>query len=112
MYTAGFANVLTFDSGLYFGYNSQFVSGIPSIKQPTGPCSSQSVPSFSAGNYMYLCNSNYDTISSQMEFSPCLNAPGDPTLGQTTPTFANCPSSTQLTATSAGAHSKEPKTRP
>lgn len=102
MYTAGFSNVLTFDSGLYFGYNSQFVSGIPSIRQPGGPCSSQSVPSFSAGNYMYLCNSNYDTISNQMEFAPCLNAPGDPSTGQITPTFANCPSTTQLTATSAG----------
>jgi len=102
MYTAGFANVLTFDSGLYFGYNSQFVSGISSIKQPTGPCSSQSVPSFSAVNYMYLCNSSYDTISSQMEFAPCLNAPGDPSKGQTVPTFANCPSTSQLTATSAG----------
>jgi ABC-type transport system substrate-binding protein len=102
MYTAGFANVLTFDNSLYFGYNSQFVSGIPSIKQPTGPCSSQAVPSFSASNYMYLCNSNYDTISSQMEFAPCLNAPGDPSTGQTSPTFANCPSTAQLTSTSAG----------
>jgi ABC-type transport system substrate-binding protein len=102
MYTAGFINVLTFDNGFYFSYNSQFVSGIPSIKQPTGPCSSQSVPSFVATNYMYLCNSNYDSISRQMEFAPCLNAPGDPSPGQTTPTFANCPSSSQLTATSAG----------
>ncbi len=102
MYTAGFINVLTFDSGLYFGYNSQFVSGFPSIQSPTGPCSVNSVPSFSASNYMYLCNSAYDNISSQMEFAPCLNAPGDPTNGQTSPTFANCSSTTQLTATSAG----------
>jgi len=102
MYTAGFINVLTFDSGLFFGYNSQFVSGIPSIQAPTGPCSAQSVPSYSAGNYMYLCSSSYDSISTQMEFSPCLNAPGDPTTGQTTPTFANCQNSSQLTATSAG----------
>jgi hypothetical protein len=51
---------------------------------------------------MYLCNSGYDSISSQMEFSPCLNAPGDPSAGQTTPTFTNCPSSSQLTAISAG----------
>ena len=102
MYTAGFTNVLTFDSGFFTGYNSQFVSGIPSIQPPNGPCSASAVPSYSAGNYMYLCNSSYDNISNQMEFSPCLNAPGDPTSGQITPTFANCPSSTQLTATSAG----------
>ncbi len=107
MYTAGFANVLTFDGGLYFGYNSQFVSGISSIISPTGPCSSLAVPSFSANNYMYLCNSQYDTISSQMEFAPCLNAPSDPSVGQTTPTFANCPSTSQLTAISAGYQSAD-----
>ena len=102
MYTAGFINVLTFDNSYFTGYNSQFVSGIPSIQAPTGPCSTNSVPSYSAPNYMYLCNSSYDNISNQMEFSPCLNAPGDPTPGQVTPTFANCLSSSQLTATSAG----------
>ena len=102
MYTAGFSGVLTFDNGLYFGYNSRFVSGIPSIKQPTGPCSPLSQPTASAQNYMYLCYNSFDNISTQMEFSPCLNAAGDPTSGQTTPTFSNCPSTSQLSSTSAG----------
>ena len=102
IYTAGFTNVLAFDQSLFLGYHSRFVSGIPSIIQPNGPCSSSAVPTFSAGNYMYLCSSSYDAFSNQMEFSPCLNAPGDPFPGQITPTFANCPSTAQLTSTSAG----------
>src|SRR5712692_475132 len=101
VYTAGFTDVQTFDASLYYLYNSKFVSGIPAIQPPNGPCSSQSVPSSSASDYMYLCNPNYDSISNQMEFAPCLNAPGDPTPGSPTPTFSNCPSTTQLTATSA-----------
>jgi hypothetical protein len=40
VYTAGFGNVLTFDSSLFFGYDSQFVSGISSIQAPAGPCQS------------------------------------------------------------------------
>jgi ABC-type transport system substrate-binding protein len=100
VYTAGFSDVQTFDASLYL-YNSQFVSGIPSIQPPNGPCSSQSVPSSSASNYMYLCNPNYDSISNQMEFAPCMSAPGDPTPGAPNLTFSNCPSTTQLTATSA-----------
>src|SRR5260370_26702870 len=103
MYTAGFVNVSPFDSSLYFGYNSRFVSGIPSIQTPTGPCSSRSVPSFGAGNYIYMCNSNYDSIASQMEFSPCITAPGDPTYGSTNNTpGGNCTGTRQLSAVSAG----------
>jgi hypothetical protein len=103
MYTAGFVNVYPFDSSLYFGYNSRFVSGIPSIQSPTGPCSPQSVPSFGAGNYMYMCNSNYDSITSQMEFAPCITAPGDPAYGSTSNTpGGNCIGTTQLSAVSAG----------
>ncbi len=101
MYTAGFSNVLTFDSSLFFGYHSQFVSGIASIKPPNGPCSSLSVGSFSAANYMYLCSPAFDAKASQMEFSPCLSAPGDPVNGQVTPTFANCPSTSKPTAISS-----------
>jgi hypothetical protein len=105
VYTAGFGNVLTFDSSLFFGYDSQFVSGIPSIRSDHGgPCSSKSVPSFAPGNYYYQCNAAYDALIEQAEFSPCLSAPGDPATGQTaaTVTFANCPGTTSPSAGSAG----------
>ncbi len=103
VYTAGFGNVLTFDSSLYFGYDSLFVSGIPSIKvSGGGHCDNNSVGTFSPPNYMYVCDQNYDTPMTQAEFAPCIGAPGDPTNGQVVPTFANCVSApTQPTATSA-----------
>jgi hypothetical protein len=102
VYTAGFGNVLTFDSSLFLGYDSRFVSGISSIIAPSGPCAANGLgPSFAPGNYMYICNGSYDTNIEQAEFSPCLTAPGDPTTGQTTPTFANCSGTTQLSAASA-----------
>jgi hypothetical protein len=103
MYTAGYIGGTFFDSSLYFTYNSAFVDGAGSDTIASGgTCSNSAVPSSSAADYMYLCNENYDSISSQMEFAPCLTNTGDPTVGQTTPTFADCPSSTQLTAISAG----------
>jgi hypothetical protein len=103
MYTAGFTSVYPFDSSLYFGYNSKFVSGVPSIKPTIGPCSSQSVPTVSASNYIYLCSPGYDSISSQMEFSPCINAPGDPAAGSTNNTpGGNCTGTSRLSAISAG----------
>ena len=104
VYTAGFGNVLTFDSSLYFTYDSRFVSGISSIVSPSGPCSASGLgPSFNPSNYMYLCNSAYDASIEQAEYAPCLTAPGDPTTGQThlTVTFANCPGTSQLSAASA-----------
>ncbi len=104
LYTAGFGNVLTFDSNLFFTYDSQFVSGISMIKQSSGgPCSNQSVPTFAASNYMYLCNSSYDTNIQNAEYAPCLTAPGDPATGQThlTVTFANCPGTSSPSAASA-----------
>jgi hypothetical protein len=73
MYTAAFGNIPTFDSSLYFNYNSQLVSGISSIKSPNGPCSSQSQPSNSASDYIYLCSPTYDSLSSQMELSSSLS---------------------------------------
>jgi len=102
-YTAGFGNVLTFDSSLYFGYDSQFVSGVPSIKSPTGPCTNTATASFAPGNYMYMCNAAYDTQITLAEFAPCLSAPGDPTTGQThlTVTFANCTGTSVPSAASA-----------
>jgi hypothetical protein len=101
VYTAGFDNVLTFDSSLYFGYDSRFVNGVPSIKQPNGPCSSLAVPTSSPGNYMYLCSPSYDSKIELAEFAPCLTAPGDPGFGGPTPTFATCPGTTQLSSASA-----------
>ena len=101
IYTSHVATVFPFGNSL-FKENSQFVSGISSIQPPNGPCSSAAVPSFSAGNYVYLCDPNYDSLTTQMEFAACVGAPGDPTPGQSTPTFANCPGSTDLTAASAG----------
>ncbi len=88
-----------FDTVLYFGFNSLFVSGVSSIKPP---CSSNAMPGYAPSNYYYVCVSGYDTNSTQMEFAPCLSASGDPTNGQVTPTFANCPSTSQPTAVSAG----------
>ncbi len=107
VYTAGFGNVLTFDSSLFFGYDSGFVSGISSIVAPSGPCKSLSAgaqgPSFAAGNYQYICNAAYDANIEQAEFAPCLTAPGDPTTGQThlTVTFANCTGTSSPSAASA-----------
>jgi hypothetical protein len=69
MYTAGFNAVFPPDASVFFGYNSRFVSGVPAIKPPSGPCSTGAVPTPSASNYMYLCNSNYDSESSAMEFA-------------------------------------------
>jgi hypothetical protein len=91
IYTAGYGNVYPFDSSLYFIYNSRFVSGIPSIKvSGGGTCRNDSVGSSSASNYMYLCNTAYDAISGLMENAACTSATGDPSVGQGTPTFANC----------------------
>jgi hypothetical protein len=108
MYTAAFSGPTFFDGSLYFGYNSHFVSGIPSIQTPTGTCDVASVPTASAGDYQYACNPNYDNLSSQMETAPCLSAAGDPVAGSTSnlPTGPNngiCPGFPgKLSAHSAG----------
>lgn len=81
IYTAAFDGVQFFDDSLYHVYNSRFVSGFPGIQPPSGPCSPQSVSTGSGANYMYLCNPAYDSISSQIEFAPCLKAQGDPAIG-------------------------------
>ena len=104
MYTAAFSGPSFFDGSLYYGYNSRFVNGVPSIQQPNGPCSPDSVPTSSAGDYMYLCNPNYDSLSSQMEFSPCLTSLQDPLTGQpNNGPGGHCTSDpTRLSAVSAG----------
>ena len=101
LYTGGFGSVFPFDSLLYGEFNSQGVSG-GAWDQP--PCSSLATPSTSPPNYEYACVPAYDTISSQMEFSPCLTAPGDPTPAQThlTVTFGDCSGTSKLSAQSAG----------
>ena len=102
IYTGFTDGIYPFDRTLYHSSNSQFVSGIPSIKPPNGPCSINSVPSLSAPNYMYLCNSAYDSISSQMENAPCLGL--GPALGQPSNNAGDtCPSDpTKLSSISAG----------
>src|SRR5690348_9158188 len=70
MYTAAFSNAYPFDSSLYYSYNSRFVDGIPAIRAPSGPCSPQSMPSYSVANYMGLCNATYDSLTSQIESAP------------------------------------------
>jgi len=90
MYTAAYQGPTFYDGSLYFGYNSAFVSGIGSNQViGGGPCSNAAVPTQAASNYMYLCNSNYDTLSTQLEVSPCLIADqgGDPVVGA----FSNLP---------------------
>jgi len=72
MYTAAYSYIPYFDDSLYFTYNSRFVSGIPSIQSPIGPCSAQAVSTNSAADYIYLCSPNYDSLSSQMENAPSL----------------------------------------
>jgi hypothetical protein len=99
MYTAGFGEVFPFDSTTYFEYNSLFstkttvtcTSADCSSNVPGSPCASTTF-SNAASNYMYICSPTYDSLSSAMEFSPCLSAIGDPTPNVATPTFVNCSS--------------------
>ena len=107
MYTAFYSYVPFFDVSLYYNYNSRFVSGIPSIQQPGGPCSAHAAPTGSASDYVYLCSPSYDSLSSQMETAPCLTALGDPLIGSpsnlpTLPGNGICAGTSQLSATSAG----------
>jgi hypothetical protein len=104
MYTAAYQGFTFYDGSLYFTYNSAFVSGIGSNQiSGGGPCSNSAVPTQSPANYMFLCNSIYDTYSNQLEFSPCLSATGDPLAGATsnTPSPGIC-STGQLSSHSAG----------
>lgn len=114
MYTAGYGFVYPFDQSLYFTYNSRFVSGTAGIQPPNGTCSSQAVPTSSAANYMYLCNTAYDSMSGKMEFANCLGSPGptlDPQPGNTSNgPGANCNGtvgSTNLTGISAGVQAED-----
>ena len=102
MYTAAFQGPTFYDGSLYFTYNSVFVSGIGSNQViGGGPCSNAAVPTQAASNYMYLCNSNYDALSNEMETSPCLSAAGDPIVGAT----SNTPSPGTCTGGKLSSHS-------
>jgi hypothetical protein len=106
MYTAAYGSVtgpLPFDSTYYFTYNSHFASVIPSIASPTGPCDNTGVPTVSAADYIYLCNSQYDSLTNQMEFSPCLTVTGDPTPGSTSNISTGHCSGTTNTLSAIGA---------
>lgn len=108
MYTAAFGGGTFYDASLYFGYNSRFVSGVSSIQAPAGPCDANSVPTASAGDYQYVCDPTYDSLSTQMETAPCQTATGDPAIGSssnlpTSPGNGICPGTTAtLSSISAG----------
>lgn len=107
MYTASFNGPSFYDGSLYWAYNSHFVSGVPSIQQPAGPCDPSSVPSNSPSDYVYSCDPAYDSLSNQLEFSPCLVGQGDPSPGATSnlPISSGnglCSGTTQLSSHSAG----------
>src|SRR2546421_4389319 len=97
MGTFGFGQVFPFDSSTYFEYNSLFAtkttvtctSADCTSNVPGSPCTSVTFTS-SASDYNYVCSPTYDSLSSAMEFSPCLSADGDPTSNVATPTFVNC----------------------
>jgi hypothetical protein len=115
IYTAAFINVQPFDT-FYGIYNSIFADNNGANTGTFGvgdvpPCSTSSVSTGGASDYMYNCQTAYDTLSGLMEFAGCLGAAGDPVAGQTSPTFANCSAgpvvgqctaTTNCTAISAG----------
>jgi hypothetical protein len=109
MATIGFGQVFPFDSTTYFEYNSLFATQTTvtctnvdcSSNMPGSTCAS-TTPSLGASDFNYVCSPTYDSISTKMEYAPCLAATGDPVIGQATPSFANCPGTSQLTSVSAG----------
>jgi hypothetical protein len=107
MYTAFYNRVPFFDDSLYYNYNSRFVSGIASIQPIDGPCSSESAPSNSGSDYMYLCNPSYDSMTNQMEFAACTITTGDPVPGQTSNnSTGTCLGTSSLSAVGAGIESE------
>ena len=79
----------------YFGLTAEPDSSNPLCGRPSG------ILSYKPSNYVYLCNSSYDNFVNLALSAPCVSAPGDPIIGQTNPTFATCPGTTQSTLTSA-----------
>jgi ABC-type transport system substrate-binding protein len=79
-------------------YSSTYTNGGP-FNHPQ--CASTR-SSYSPSNYGSVCDPAYDALANQILSAPCFSAQGDPVPGQPAPTFANCPGTNQLTATSAG----------
>src|SRR2546425_7553009 len=109
MYTAGFRQVFPFDRTIYFGYNNVFASqtnptctNVDCSSNTPGSTCAGTTSTTSAPDYNYVCSPVYDSISSQMENTSCLAATGDPVFDQSTPSFANCPGTSQLSSVSAG----------
>ncbi|HVH15286.1 MAG TPA: ABC transporter substrate-binding protein [Candidatus Angelobacter sp.] len=100
IFTGAFYDVFPFDATLYGTYNSIFASNNGPNTGTFGvgdvpPCSSSSVPTSAASDYLYNCIPIYDQVSGAIEFSTCATSPNpstapDPTPGQANPTFANC----------------------
>jgi hypothetical protein len=97
MGTFGFGQVFPFDSTTYFEYNSIFATKTDytctnancTSKVAGSPCASVTYTN-AASDYNYICSPTYDSLSSAMEFSPCLSTTGDPMPGMASPTFINC----------------------
>src|SRR2546427_1418528 len=99
----GFGQVFPFDTTAYYVYNSLFATKTDytctnancTSKTPGSTCTSTTYTSYTADS-MYLCSPTYDSLSSAMEFSTCLDSPSttnlDPTFNQnvTQLTFASC----------------------
>ncbi|HVH15285.1 MAG TPA: hypothetical protein VNA15_06170, partial [Candidatus Angelobacter sp.] len=88
IYTAAFIGVFPFDTSLYGTYNSLFASNNGASDVP--PCSTASVPTSAASDYVYNCISLYDQLSDAMEFSACFSSVNSPAPGHVNPTFGNC----------------------
>src|SRR3989440_1191134 len=99
----GLGQVFPFDTTAYYVYNSLFATKTDytctnancTSKTPGSTCTSTTYTSYTADS-MYLCSPTYDSLSSSMEFSTCLDSPSttilDPTFNQnaTQLTFASC----------------------
>ena len=94
------SSIFPFDTTTYFEYNSIFttetsvtcINAECSASTPGSTCASTTFNS-DPNDYMYLCSPFYDSLSGEMESSPCLVSPGpatDPSVNQVSPTFANC----------------------
>jgi ABC-type transport system substrate-binding protein len=69
MYPGAFT-AFPLDASVYFGYNSQLVSG----GTWDHPACASNTPRSSANNYEYICNSAYDAASNQVEFASSVPA--------------------------------------
>ena len=98
-----FGQVFPFDNTAYYVYNSLFATktdftctNANCTSKTTGSTCASTTYTGAAADYMYLCSPMYDSLSSAMEFSTCLDSPSttnlDPTFNQnaTQLTLASC----------------------